>query len=41
MLCIYLQEGEEVNISVSVDARVPILDTNIDKTRYERGMNDL
>ena len=34
-------EGILVNISVSVYARMPILDMNIDETMYERGVKDL
>ena len=30
-----------MNISVSVYARMPILDMNIDETMYERGVKDL
>ena len=32
--------GKLVNISVSVYARMPILDMNADETRYEQSMND-
>ena len=35
------REGKLVNISVSVDARMPILDMNTDQTRLERGINDV
>ena len=30
-----------MNISVSVDAKRPILDMNTDETRYQRDMNDV
>ena len=33
------EEGRLVNISVSIEARMPILDMNTDETRYERGMD--
>ena len=33
--------GKLVNISVSVDARMPILDMSTDETRYEGGMTDV
>ena len=42
MFCIYAKEGGElVNISVSIDARMAVLDMNTDETRYERDMNDV
>ena len=34
------REGKLVEISVSIDARMSIVDMNTDETRYERGMND-
>ena len=35
------REGNLVNISVSLDNRMPILDINADDARYERRLNDV
>ena len=41
--CVFIPRREEklVNISVSVNARMPILEMNTDETTYERGANDI
>ena len=35
------REGKLVNITISFDAGMAILDMNTDETRYGRGMNDV